>query len=178
MPTTSRPTTLKPDRDGALTAAALTLDDRERGWSSALFPAKPPHADTASTDMPNHDRSAEAMRSPGMCARRRQQPSHGAIVCLYRDHLSGGRDELFEHVSQYVARFRMFECEAGQRRHPTDRWQDKSREVRRGRSVEELRQINDFTRGASARTTACTSAQPLENQGNAHLARIAHDPRR
>jgi hypothetical protein len=57
--------TLKPDRDGAQSAPAVRSDDRERGWSSALFPAKPPHADTASADMPNHDRSAEAVRSPG-----------------------------------------------------------------------------------------------------------------
>ena len=57
--------TLTPDRDGALTAPALSSDDRERGWSSALFPAKAPHADTASVDMPHHDRSAEALRSPG-----------------------------------------------------------------------------------------------------------------
>jgi len=57
--------TLKPDRDGALTAAAVSSDDRERGWSSALFPAKPPHADTASAEMPNHDQSAEALHSPG-----------------------------------------------------------------------------------------------------------------
>ena len=57
--------TLKPDRHGGLTAPALSSEDRERGWSSALFPAKAPHADTASVDMPNHDRSAEALRSPG-----------------------------------------------------------------------------------------------------------------
>src|SRR3984957_7593652 len=57
--------TLKPDRDGALTAAAVSSDDRERGWSSGLFPAKAPHADTASVDLPNHDRSAEVLRSPG-----------------------------------------------------------------------------------------------------------------
>jgi len=57
--------TLNPDRDGAPTAPALSSDDRERSWSSALFPARPPHADAASADMPNRDRSAEASRSPG-----------------------------------------------------------------------------------------------------------------
>ena len=57
--------TLKPGRDGAQTAPALSSDDRERGRSSALFPAKPPHADTVPVDMPNHDRSAEVLRSPG-----------------------------------------------------------------------------------------------------------------
>jgi hypothetical protein len=55
---------LTPDRDGALTAPAVSSDDREPGWSSAMFPAQPPQADTASADMPSHDRSAEASRSP------------------------------------------------------------------------------------------------------------------
>ena len=36
---------------------------------------------------------------------------------------------------------------------PTDRWQDKSRELRPGRSVEEAGKINDFTRGASTRAS-------------------------
>src|SRR6202140_2315173 len=53
--------TLKTDRDGALTAPALRPDDRERGWSSALFPTKPPHADTASAEMPKRDPSAEPL---------------------------------------------------------------------------------------------------------------------
>jgi hypothetical protein len=57
--------TLTRDRDGTLAAPAVSSDDRERGWASALFPAKPPQADTASADVPNHDRSAEALRSPG-----------------------------------------------------------------------------------------------------------------
>jgi type IV secretory pathway protease TraF len=56
--------TLTRDRDGALTAAAVSSDDRERGWASALSPAKPPHPDTASADMPSHDQFAEASRSP------------------------------------------------------------------------------------------------------------------
>jgi hypothetical protein len=59
------PPDVKPDRDGAQTAPAVRPDDRERGWSSALFPAKPPQAETASADMSNHDLSAEASRSPG-----------------------------------------------------------------------------------------------------------------
>jgi hypothetical protein len=33
---------------------------------------------------------------------------------------------------------------------PTDRWQDKSREVRRGRAAEERRQIRHTARGATA----------------------------
>src|ERR1700680_2108617 len=57
--------TLKPDRDGALTAPALSSDDRERGWSSALFPAKAPHAAPASVASSNHYRPAEALHSPG-----------------------------------------------------------------------------------------------------------------
>ncbi len=56
---------LTPDRDDALAAPAVSSDDRERGWWSALFPAKPPQADTASVDVPSHNRSAEASRSLG-----------------------------------------------------------------------------------------------------------------
>jgi hypothetical protein len=40
-------------------APAPASDDRELGWSSALFPAKPPQPDSASADAPNHGRSAE-----------------------------------------------------------------------------------------------------------------------
>jgi hypothetical protein len=57
--------TLTPDRDGALTAPAVSSDDREPGWSSALFPAQPPQAEATSTDVPSHDRSAEVSRSLG-----------------------------------------------------------------------------------------------------------------
>src|ERR1700686_4596141 len=53
--------TLKPDRDGALTAPALSSDDRERGWSSALFPASPPDGETMRPHMPKRDPSAEPL---------------------------------------------------------------------------------------------------------------------
>jgi hypothetical protein len=57
--------TLTSNGGAAPSAATVTSDDRERGWSSAPFSAKPPQADTASADVPSHDRSAEASRSPG-----------------------------------------------------------------------------------------------------------------
>jgi hypothetical protein len=56
---------LAPGPNAALTAPAVTSDDRERGWASALFPAKPPKAESTSADVPNHDRPAEEPRSPG-----------------------------------------------------------------------------------------------------------------
>jgi hypothetical protein len=55
----------RPDRDRALAAVTMSSDDRERGRSSALFPAKSLQADTALADISNHDRSAEAVRSIG-----------------------------------------------------------------------------------------------------------------
>src|SRR5258708_28292808 len=55
----------RPDRDRALWAATMSSDDRERGRSSARFPAKSLQADTALADISNHDRSAEALRSIG-----------------------------------------------------------------------------------------------------------------
>jgi len=42
---------------------AATPDDRERGWSSALFPAKSAKRDGASGDMPKCDAPAEESRS-------------------------------------------------------------------------------------------------------------------
>jgi len=49
----------------ALTSPALTLDDRERGWSSALFPAKPMKTDNPSTDAQNRDHAAEQAHPVG-----------------------------------------------------------------------------------------------------------------
>jgi hypothetical protein len=46
-----------------LTTPALTLDDRERGWSSALFPAKPVTTDHPTTGVQNRDHAAEQSRS-------------------------------------------------------------------------------------------------------------------
>jgi hypothetical protein len=40
-------------------------DNDGSAWSSALFPMKQPRAEPASTDLPNHGRSAVEMRSPG-----------------------------------------------------------------------------------------------------------------
>jgi hypothetical protein len=51
--------------NAAATPAPAPSDDRERGWLSALFPAKPPPFDTASVDSPNDNRSAEEPHSPG-----------------------------------------------------------------------------------------------------------------
>src|SRR5207253_2059223 len=40
----------------ALTAPAGTSDDRQRGWSSALFPVKPLRSGNAADNGPSHDR--------------------------------------------------------------------------------------------------------------------------
>lgn len=42
-------------------AALGTFHDRERGWSSALFPASPMKTDTPSTDVQSHDHPAEQL---------------------------------------------------------------------------------------------------------------------
>jgi hypothetical protein len=42
-----------------------THDDRERGWSSALFPAKPAKPESPSVGAQDRDRPAEEPRSPG-----------------------------------------------------------------------------------------------------------------
>jgi hypothetical protein len=54
-----------PDPHAALTAPPPTPDDRARGWSSALFPAKPAKPDSTSADMQSLDRAAEEPPSPG-----------------------------------------------------------------------------------------------------------------
>lgn len=47
------------------TTPADTPDDSERGWSSALFSAKPATPDGASRDLPRRDRPAEELPSTG-----------------------------------------------------------------------------------------------------------------
>src|SRR5262249_47604894 len=53
------------DPDDALTTRASTFDDRARGWSSALFPAKSPKADSTSAEPQNGDPAADEQRSSG-----------------------------------------------------------------------------------------------------------------
>jgi hypothetical protein len=54
--------------------------------------------------------------------------------------------------------------------HSTDRRQDKSREVRPGRSVEEGGKINDFTRGASTRASLHISQTQVQSRPRAPRA--------
>ena len=56
---------LTPGPHAALSAPALTRDDRERGWSSGLFPAKPTQPNGISADVPNRDRAPGETRSTG-----------------------------------------------------------------------------------------------------------------
>jgi hypothetical protein len=53
---------------------------------------------------------------------------------------------------------------------PTDRWQDKSRELRPGRSVEERGKINDFTRGALSRASLHISQTQIQSRPRAPRA--------
>ena len=54
-----------PGAPAALNPPASTPDDRVRGWSSALFPAKSPKPDSTSAEVQNGDRAADERRSPG-----------------------------------------------------------------------------------------------------------------
>jgi hypothetical protein len=56
---------LTPAPHAALTSHSARPDDHDSIWSSALFPMKQPRAQPASTDVPNHGRSAVEMRSLG-----------------------------------------------------------------------------------------------------------------
>jgi hypothetical protein len=55
--------TVTPRPHPALTAPTITPDDHERGWLSALFPAKAAKPDSTSADAPNHDTAAKESRS-------------------------------------------------------------------------------------------------------------------
>ena len=57
--------TVTPCPHPALTAPAMTSDDRKRGWSSALFPAEPAEPDSTSVGVQKPGRPAEESRSPG-----------------------------------------------------------------------------------------------------------------
>jgi hypothetical protein len=50
--------------NAGLTTLERTPDDRARGWSSALFPAKSPKPDSTSAEVQNGDRAADEQRSP------------------------------------------------------------------------------------------------------------------
>ena len=56
--------TVTPRPHPALTAPEITSDDYERGWSSALFPAKPTKPNTTSAGVQNRNWPAEESRSP------------------------------------------------------------------------------------------------------------------
>ena len=56
--------TVTPRPQPASTAPEITPDDRERGWSSALFPAKPATPDSTSADAQNRDTAPEESRLP------------------------------------------------------------------------------------------------------------------
>lgn len=56
---------LAPSPHAVLTTPTVTSDDRELGWSSALFPVRPTTPDKASADVPNHDGVADEPRSTG-----------------------------------------------------------------------------------------------------------------
>ena len=63
----------------------------------------------------------------------------------------------FRRMSNILARLSV---SPGRRGQPTDRWQDKSREVRRGRSAEERRQISNLARGACSQRSLSIHASP------------------
>jgi hypothetical protein len=54
-----------PRPHSASTVPEMRPDDRKRGWSSALFPAKPARPDSTSADAQNRNRPAEEPLSPG-----------------------------------------------------------------------------------------------------------------
>jgi hypothetical protein len=56
--------TFAPGSRAALSTPQPPPDDRERGWSSALFPAKPTQPEPISGDARNGDRDAEESRAP------------------------------------------------------------------------------------------------------------------
>jgi hypothetical protein len=105
------PDTLTAAPHAAFSAPAATSDDRERGWSSALFPATPTKPGRTSADVQNHDRSAEESLSPGPPSATPTSTKSPAMLCLSRDRPIGGRNGWFARVS-HVARRRAFEVEA------------------------------------------------------------------
>jgi hypothetical protein len=104
---------LRPDRDRALAVPTMSSDNRERGRSSALLLqgrcSLTPDRPTCQTTIGLQKKRVRL----AVCMVLRQRPIHRATVCLWRDRLSGGGDELFGHVSHVVDWFCMFECEAG-----------------------------------------------------------------
>lgn len=54
-----------PDQNAGLRTPERTHDDQERGWSSALFPAKSPKPDSAAADVHDGNQAADETRPTG-----------------------------------------------------------------------------------------------------------------
>jgi hypothetical protein len=85
-----------------------------------------------------------------VCPMRIRRPSsHQSTACSCRDRSIEGRNDSRAPPSQEFAGRRKNRDSAGWGRptdHPTDRWQDKSREVRGGRSAGKRAMIKDLAR--------------------------------
>jgi hypothetical protein len=103
--------TLRPGPHATLSAPALKPDDRERGWSSALFPAKTAKPEGASVDMQNHGRAAGQVLSPGPAS---ATPTASKATA---DSLCPEMEAVMA-PSRNVGYFRTFDGETGDRRPP------------------------------------------------------------
>jgi hypothetical protein len=72
----------------------------------------------------------------------------GGSLFLRRSTGRAGNEQI-DPRSHHGEHFRAYDGETGRGGHPTARWQDKSRKVRRGRGAQERRKIRHFTQCAT-----------------------------
>jgi hypothetical protein len=141
------------------TASAVRGNGRELGWSSALFPVEAPTPDRESVDVPNRDRSADGQHfgRPYGCDYKYKPATSRRPVCAEINGVEAAMVGLgmLRRTSNIVARLKVA---PGRGDDPTDRWQDKSREVRRARSAQERREISHLPRGACSHRSLSISA--------------------
>ena len=98
----------------ASTTSPVAPDDQQRGWSSALFPARSQQFGRVSTGQGSNNPDADRLQETN------DSRPHDPVTMVYScaDCLSGGRNDWFEDGSHDFACCRAFGSEARGRRRP------------------------------------------------------------
>ena len=157
--------TLPPSNDSPF-ASGSAFEERERGWSSALFPSNPQQSRNESGNALNDHQADRAIDiiSRFECASIDRQLADRPFVCpdIIRSQTTMTGMHAHRSNSQDIAPMAKKQCGGGQ---PTERWQDKSREVRGVRSAGKRVMIKDLAQCAPVhqslpiRTSHCQCEQ-------------------
>lgn len=134
--------------DAALSPPASARDDHVRGWSNG-FPqnhlSRTAHRRGCKTVIELQTRGVRQVFAASVPAASKTQVDSLFCAEMTRPEAVMGNLALLRGISGIVARLT---ARPGRGRHPTARWQDKSRRLRRGRAAEECRYVKHLARGA------------------------------